>query len=86
MFSHEAAQHVPDGTLDFIFIDANHDYEYVKQDLEVWAPKVRPGGIFSGHDYRWEGVSRAVQEYSETHSIDAYITPPTSDIWFFVMP
>lgn len=40
-----------DESLDFIFIDANHQYDFVKEDLELWFPKLRKGGIFSGHDY-----------------------------------
>lgn len=40
-----------DDSLDFIYIDANHRYEYVKQDLSIWFPKLRKGGVFAGHDY-----------------------------------
>ena len=40
-----------DESLDFIYIDANHAYEFIKQDIELWYPKLRKGGIFSGHDY-----------------------------------
>jgi len=40
-----------DHSLDFIYIDANHTYESVKQDIELWYPKVRIGGLIGGHDY-----------------------------------
>jgi hypothetical protein len=40
-----------DESLDFVYIDANHKYEYVKQDISLWFPKVRKGGIIAGHDY-----------------------------------
>lgn len=40
-----------DESLDFVYIDANHKYEYVKQDIALWYPKVRKGGILAGHDY-----------------------------------
>jgi hypothetical protein len=43
--------------LDFIYIDANHAYDFVKEDIECWYPKVKPGGWVMGHDYidmNWE--------------------------------
>lgn len=50
-------------SLDLVFIDANHAYETVRQDIEAWLPIVRNGGIISGHDYGvYPGVARAVNE------------------------
>ena len=37
--------------LDFVYIDANHAYEWVKEDFTLWYPKVRKGGIIGGHDF-----------------------------------
>ena len=51
-----------DNSLDFVFIDAAHDYESVKADVISWLPKIKLGGILSGHDYQIEDVSRAVNE------------------------
>ena len=51
MTSVEAAAKVEDHSFDFVYIDARHDYESVKEDLEAWCAKVRPGGILAGHDY-----------------------------------
>lgn len=64
MPSHEAADHIKDESLDFIFIDADHSYENCKQDIELWVPKVRLGGMISGHDYQtlFPGVVKAVDE------------------------
>ncbi len=42
---------IPPRSLDFVYIDARHDYESVKEDLEAWFDKVRSGGIIAGHDY-----------------------------------
>ena len=61
----DAAEYVPDGSLDFVFIDADHSYEAVAADIDAWRSKVKPGGILSGHDYghiRFPGVARAVDE------------------------
>jgi predicted O-methyltransferase YrrM len=64
MRTSEAAQLVDDASLDFVFIDADHSYESVKEDIAHWAPKVRKGGWIGGHDYNknWPGVIRAVDE------------------------
>ena len=63
----------PDNYFDWIYIDGNHLYEFVKQDLESYFPKIKSGGIVAGDDYgrdpnRWDkdGVKRAVDEAIET--------------------
>lgn len=67
MSTAEAAKHVEDGSLDFVFIDADHSYEGVKADIKIWDPKVKEGGYVIGHDYdypKWWGkqVKQAVDE------------------------
>lgn len=52
----------PDGSLDFVFIDAEHDYDSVKADIEAWLPKVRKGGFLAGHDYHHAPLRKAVDE------------------------
>lgn len=69
MGSDEAAKLIPDGSLDFVFLDADHSYSGISADIHRWAPKVRAGGLLCGHDYmltfypQW-GVTRAVDEYA----------------------
>jgi hypothetical protein len=46
-----AAGMFDDESLDFIFIDANHAYDFVVEDINLWFPKLKKGGVFSGHDY-----------------------------------
>jgi len=41
----------PDEYLDFVYIDANHTYEAVTEDIKIWYPKIKSGGILAGHDY-----------------------------------
>jgi len=60
----EAASLIPNN-LDLVFIDANHAYASVKEDILTYHPKVRSGGILSGHNYgrsRIPSVKQAVQE------------------------
>jgi len=66
--SADAAATFDDAYFDWVYIDGNHRYEFVKADLEEYAPKVKPGGFIAGDDYRvagwWEdGVTRAVDEF-----------------------
>lgn len=58
----EAAKAVEDESLDFVFIDADHTEEGARRDIALWTPKVRSGGLISGHDYNWPSVRRAVDE------------------------
>lgn len=46
-----AAKRFARGSCDFVYIDANHGYQHVVADLNAWYPKVRAGGLVSGHDY-----------------------------------
>lgn len=59
-----------DESLDFVYLDGNHDYEYVLEDITEWSKKVRKGGIVSGHDYyrfHNSGIIEAVTEYLKDH-------------------
>jgi cephalosporin hydroxylase len=60
----EAAQRYQNGSLDFVFIDAAHDYENVRADILAWRPKVKVGGYLGGHDFilNYPGVIQAVHE------------------------
>jgi predicted O-methyltransferase YrrM len=71
MDSVKAASLYPDNSLEFVFIDANHEYEAVKADLQAWLPKVKKGGHIAGHDYiSDERVRRAVNEFFTSCSYD----------------
>lgn len=60
--STELAPHF-DQPISLVFIDGNHAYEAVSEDIRAWLPKLRDGGIIALHDYSWaEGVQRAVRE------------------------
>ena len=69
MDSNEAAKYIDDDSLDFIFLDAYLTGEQVKNDLEVWYPKVKTGGIFSGHDWNCKDVEVAVNNFRRDNNI-----------------
>jgi len=100
MTSEEAAKIMPKKTLDFCYIDADHSYDGVIQDLELWVPKVKAGGIICGHDFIKDGehydndgeligqfgVQKAVIEYTEKNNWNLYITKnDDSPSWFAFM-
>jgi hypothetical protein len=74
MMSEEAVLKFADGQLDFVYIDAQHQYEAVRDDILRWAPKVKVGGYLAGHDYidgarpqGVYGVKSAVDEWAARH-------------------
>lgn len=49
--SSDMASRFEDESLDFVYIDGNHAYKWVKEDIKLWWPKLRKGGVLAGHDY-----------------------------------
>lgn len=81
--SHEASKLFNNGSIDYLMIDGDHSYGGVKQDIEDYFYKVKPGGIISGDDYRaFDGVRRAVDEFFGGSEIK------TSDNlhWYYKIP
>ena len=58
----DAAKKYPDKSLDFVFIDGDHKYDAVCEDIRAWLPKVKPGGLLAGHDYPCQDVASAVAD------------------------
>lgn len=60
--------------LDFVYIDGNHDYDYVKKDLELYYPKLKGGGVLGGDNFEVEfhGVPRAVLEFVDAKNLKLY--------------
>lgn len=61
------SRNVGNGTLDFVFIDADHTEAGVRRDIDAWAPKVRSGGMVLGHDLWWSTVGKVVRELFPYH-------------------
>jgi len=64
-FSYQVAQMFDDHSIDFIYIDGEHTYEGVRNDLDLYSRKVKADGVIAGHDYvdGWGGVVKAVNEF-----------------------
>jgi len=58
----EYVNNVPNNSLDFVYIDGDHSYAAVKQDIVAWIPKVKVGGVICGHDITWATVRKALYE------------------------
>ncbi len=86
MDSVEAAKRLDDGSLDFVFIDADHSYKAVVDDIQAWMPKIKKGGWLSGHDYNnprgpWGAeVKQAVDEAVEKNGWKLELDQQTT--WF----
>ncbi len=79
MKSVDAAKLYADNSLDFVFIDASHDYDNVSRDLAAWWPKIKMNGMIAGDDYSdsvWPGVVRGVNEFfGVSHIPDTHHRP-----------
>jgi hypothetical protein len=60
--------------LDFVYIDGNHSYEYVKDDIESYFPKLKKGGVIGGDDFSasFTGVPKAVIEFAEKNNLQIH--------------
>lgn len=74
----QAVSEFPDESLDFVYIDADHDYDQVALDISLWWRTIQPRGILAGHDIfsiKWPGVTQAVLEHCQREGRTAYIVP-----------
>ncbi len=78
--SAEASKDIGDGTLDYVYIDACHRYRNAFQDLSLWVPKVKEGGLVGGHDWTTQPVREAVEDYCQDNKIE--FENDGSDWWF----
>lgn len=81
-----------DNSIDFVFIDGDHEFDGVYEDIVEWTKKVKPGGIVVGHDYKEDafrkyGVIEAVNKYCQENNIETlYILEKGSFVpcWMFI--
>ena len=84
--SMEAIKDFNDNSLDFVFIDGNHDFRYVVDDIDEWSKKVKPGGIISGHDYSGYmfQVREAVDGWTTSRKIKPWFLTKHHACWFYI--
>ena len=80
---------IPDGSLDFVYIDGTHDFINVDQVIRCWSKKVKFGGIVSGHDYvylhrRNLGIVPAVDNFVKENNLSLYLTKDELPSWFWM--
>lgn len=82
MDSVEASENFGDRALDFVFIDAGHDYGSFSADLRAWLPKVKVGGVIAGHDHSHGPIQQALEE--QLPKAARYKPENKGDSWFWV--
>ena len=75
--SQEASRRFQDNSLDYVYIDAGHSHAEVTNDIMLWLPKVRVGGMLAGHDVGTAGIDTAIAEYFKSGCVIEY-----PDWWF----
>ncbi len=80
--SQQAVSLLADGSVDAVFIDAEHDRASVEADARAWLPKVKPGGLLCGHD--WDRAS--VREGLAAAGIAARQSALSPSCWEWEVP
>jgi len=81
-FSHKAVHLFNNNSLDFIYIDGNHSYNFVYKDIDLWYPKIKVNGISAGHDiFNIPDVLNALKDWTKKDNIKYTIRPPD---WFII--
>ena len=92
-WSMEAVKDFKDNSLDFVYIDGNHDFPHITEDINAWEKKVRIGGIVAGHDFARSNKERlkihvkdVVHAWTCSHQINPWfvITGDRSPNWMWV--
>lgn len=73
-YSDDAIAKIP--MCDYIYVDGNHHYQYIKKDLELYFDKVKDGGVFAGHDIENKEVFKAVSEVVVNNKLEGWVSYP----------
>ena len=81
--SMEAAKDFEDGSLDFVYIDADHSWKGIVNDIVEWEKKVKIGGVVSGHDY-WRQHSTSIYPVHVKDVVNAYTRAYGISLWYIL--
>lgn len=81
-FSSDAAKDIKD-KVDFVYIDGNHQYEYVKEDIAKYYPLTKEGGVFGGHDYNnYHGAGNVGETFGVVEAVNEFVKSKNKKILF----
>jgi hypothetical protein len=94
--SQGAAPMFQDDVLDFVYLDGDHELPGFQNDLDLWWPKVKPGGILAGHDFicatrpaaldNWgRFIQPAVMALAEREGLPVFLVPEPDGWWSFYL-
>ena len=71
--------------LDFVYIDGNHMYDYVLNDIKLYSEKVKDGGLVAGHDFDFQHVIKAVYDFAENNNktVESGLCKDVSKDWWY---
>jgi predicted O-methyltransferase YrrM len=82
-YSQDFVNSFEDKSLDYIFIDGDHSYEGALRDCELFFPKIKSNGIFAGHDWSFDGVRKAINEFKDKNG-SPNIRMVKEDVWYWI--
>lgn len=82
--SMDAAKDFADGSLDFVYIDGNHQFKYVAEDISEWSKKVKKGGVIAGHDYIYTNPRTQAGICHVIYVVNAYTQAYKISNWYLL--
>lgn len=82
--SMEAVEDFEDGSLDFVYIDGNHEFRYIAEDLAEWTKKVKKGGIVSGDDFFYTKLGKGKNIWHVAHVLTAFVAAFGISNWYLL--
>lgn len=79
--SMEAVKKFENESIDFVYIDGNHQFKYIAEDMYEWHKKLKKGGIMAGHDYAYFKSRSPCGGCQVREIVDAWAKSFRVDFW-----